>query len=488
MRLTALAGFTLFAIAACSGGEQTPSSAPTSTPPDNTAPTPDPMSWGATPNATANTNITMTAATASDANGVEYFFEETSGNAGGSDSGWQASPTYTDIGLSPDTAYSYRVRARDRSANRNETAWSGIEAATTLNIAAGIDQEGPMMALAGNLTFTASGTGGGISWSVDRLTRNENGGSQTRDSDVFTAAGASATFNLAKISGQETVYEITAFDNGFSEAISVQVFPENTRSSFTYESAGNPDVRVYILVPASLSPASKLLSVHHGSNRTPDTYILRWNTWAPQNDTIAIAPDFDSTNWPRSRSYNIGNMFTGDDGSGNLIPESQWSFTVARDIALKVLDEFGLNDTEYDAWGHSAGGQFVHRMMIFRPDAPIRLALPANPGWWTEPSLDVDFPYGLRHPDLSYTQQDILDWTNRPMIIFIGENDTGLDGVRTTPEANAQGANRFERSQYMFDRGLAVNPSNLWERIVVPGCGHSSGCTSEATQDYLDMP
>lgn len=474
-------------LAGCSGGEQTSTSPTPPSPPDSTAPSPNPMTWDAVPNATANTTVTMTAATASDVSGVEYFFEETSGAPGGDDSGWQTSPVYTDIGLSPNTTYSYRVRARDRSPSRNETDWSSVQSATTLNGPAGIDQEGPIMALAGSMTFTASGTGGEINWSVNRLTRNENGGAQTRDSNVFAATGASAVFSLDKIAGQESVYEITASDSGFSETISVQVFPANVRSSFTYESAGNPDIRVYVIVPASLNADSKLVSVYHGSGRTPDTFILRWDPWVELNDYIAIAPEFSSADWPGSRSYNLGNMFTGNDGAGSLNPESQWSFTIANDIALKVMDEFGLNDDEYDAWGHSAGGQFVHRMMIFRPDAPIRFAFPANPGWWTEPSLDVDYPYGLRHPSLSYTQQDILDWTNRPMIILIGENDTDLNDVRTTPEANAQGANRFERAQYMFDRGLDANPANLWEHRIIPGCGHSTVCMAPPAQDFLEM-
>jgi len=78
-------------------------------------------------------SIRMTSATASDPSGVEYYFEETSGNAGGDDSGWQDSPFYRDTGLSPDTQYTYRSRARDKSPNLNETAWSDTESATTGN-------------------------------------------------------------------------------------------------------------------------------------------------------------------------------------------------------------------------------------------------------------------------------------------------------------------------------------------------------------------
>lgn len=78
-------------------------------------------------------SIRMTAATASDPSGVEYYFDETSGNVGGSDSGWQDSPFYRDTGLLPDTQYTYRSKARDKSPNLNETALSDPESVTTGN-------------------------------------------------------------------------------------------------------------------------------------------------------------------------------------------------------------------------------------------------------------------------------------------------------------------------------------------------------------------
>ena len=76
-------------------------------------------------------SIRMTAATASDPSGVEYYFEETSGHSGGSDSGWQLSPFYRDKDLLPDTQYTYRSKARDKSPNLNETAWSEPNSVTT---------------------------------------------------------------------------------------------------------------------------------------------------------------------------------------------------------------------------------------------------------------------------------------------------------------------------------------------------------------------
>ncbi|MBN1765320.1 MAG: hypothetical protein JW860_08700 [Sedimentisphaerales bacterium] len=87
-------------------------------PDDTDPPTPNPATWSSVPLAVSGSAISMTATTGSDLYGpVEYSFEETSGNPGGTDSGWQTSSSYTDTGLSLSTQYTYRVRMRDDLGN-----------------------------------------------------------------------------------------------------------------------------------------------------------------------------------------------------------------------------------------------------------------------------------------------------------------------------------------------------------------------------------
>jgi hypothetical protein len=119
--------------------------------PDTTPPSPDPLTWATVPYATGSSSISMTATSATDPSGVEYYFECTAG--GGHDSGWQDSTTYEDTGLNPETQYTYRVKARDKSTNQNETAFSSTSSATTLpaggneifvnDITMGYQQTGP---------------------------------------------------------------------------------------------------------------------------------------------------------------------------------------------------------------------------------------------------------------------------------------------------------------------------------------------------------
>ena len=114
-----------------------------SIPSDSDPPLPDPSAWSTMPVAINVSAVTMMATTASDPYGVEYLFEETSGNNGGSKSDWQASSTYTDTDLRPETTYTYRVRTRDISASQNVGEWSVTASVTT----------GESQALEGELTL-----------------------------------------------------------------------------------------------------------------------------------------------------------------------------------------------------------------------------------------------------------------------------------------------------------------------------------------------
>jgi hypothetical protein len=90
----------------------------TTFPPDTTAPSPDPATWKNAPYRASATSVRMVATTASDESGVEYYFSCTSNQAYSSN--WQDSPVYLVTSL-PKGTYSFVVRVRDKSPNRNTT-------------------------------------------------------------------------------------------------------------------------------------------------------------------------------------------------------------------------------------------------------------------------------------------------------------------------------------------------------------------------------
>ncbi len=93
--------------------------------PDTTPPDPNPMQWSVLPYAVSTSAISMTAVTATDDSPpIAYYFQEITGNPGGSSSHWMVNRDYLDAGLSANTRYGYRAKARDSADPKNETQFS----------------------------------------------------------------------------------------------------------------------------------------------------------------------------------------------------------------------------------------------------------------------------------------------------------------------------------------------------------------------------
>ncbi len=97
--------------------------------PDSQSPTPNPLTWIVAAAAQGSYTISMTASAATDKSGVEYYFNNITDPT--HDSEWQMTTVYIDTDLDPETQYTYRVKARDKSHYQNETAWSATTSATT---------------------------------------------------------------------------------------------------------------------------------------------------------------------------------------------------------------------------------------------------------------------------------------------------------------------------------------------------------------------
>jgi len=103
-------------------------------PPDEEPPLPNPSTWAVEPYGSGSNDISMTATTATDRTPpVEYYFDETSGSRGGTDSGWITQSTYTDTDIPEGTECSYRVRTRDSCDPPHESDWSTTKAAVAEN-------------------------------------------------------------------------------------------------------------------------------------------------------------------------------------------------------------------------------------------------------------------------------------------------------------------------------------------------------------------
>ena len=170
---------------------------------DNSAPTPNPSTWATEPYAVGALSIKMTATTASDANGVQYYFKCVAG--GGHDSGWQDSPTYQDNGLVADTSYSYQVQTRDKSSKQNIGGWSVNRTATAqkASTASALSSSANPVVYGRSLTFTATvtSTGGTRTGTVQFLIDGTPAGAP-----VALAANGKATYATTALNaGSHTI-------------------------------------------------------------------------------------------------------------------------------------------------------------------------------------------------------------------------------------------------------------------------------------------
>jgi len=256
-------------------------------------------------------------------------------------------------------------------------------------------------------------------------------------------------------------------------------------------------IDVYYHRGADHGAEDPIIIVLPGGGRNGDTYRDTWIESAERYDLLVLSPSFDARRFPGPINYNLAGMIASDANVRTLetivlkeAPED-WLFEHIETIFDAAVARSGSDQRSYDLFGHSAGGQIVHRMVLFAPNARIRRALAANSGWYTTPSSDFAFPYGLDGAPLDPHQ--LSSAFARNLVIFLGELDNASETrghLRHTPETDAQGLHRLARGQSFMQRAVeqAVQhnaQSFAWQCVIVPGVGHDYRRMGPAAAAYL---
>ncbi len=256
------------------------------------------------------------------------------------------------------------------------------------------------------------------------------------------------------------------------------------RGTFCSTRAKGVSVRYWL--PENFAKDDPILFVLPGVDRDAQSYRDSWVPYARRENALLLVPQFSSEDYPGSRSYNLGNMF---DAKGTSNPPKDWSFTKIEELFDEVRDEIGSMQTGYLLYGHSAGAQFVHRLVLFMPKTRIERAVSANAGWYTFPDFATPFPYGLAGTLL--TGADVAAAFARNYTILLGTSDTDAahPTLRTTPEADKQGANRYVRGMAFFGAARAkaaeLGVHFGWRVSTVPGATHSNAEVAIAAANAL---
>jgi hypothetical protein len=181
---------------------------------------------------------------------------------------------------------------------------------------------------------------------------------------------------------------------------------------------------------------------------------------------------------------------TGMDSLKINLNEDEWILHDFDKIFDTVKTYLKLKTNTYDMFGHSAGGQLLHRLALYKPFSKANRILASNAGWYTVPDNESTFPYGLKNS--TATDESIRKAFATRLVVFLGskddQNETRGDLVRS-PEVDEQGTHRLARGKYFYDKAVqharALGVTLKWVIVIIHGVGHDHAAMCRAAAHYL---
>ena len=229
-----------------------------------------------------------------------------------------------------------------------------------------------------------------------------------------------------------------------------------------------------------------VLFVHHGVARNGRDYRDFWLPHVDDGAMLAISIEFPEASFPEYLWYNFGNLHASD---GKPNPRAQWTFGIDTRLFETFRDQRITTAPRYGLFGHSAGGQYVHRMLSFGYREQVAVAVSANAGTYAMPDLTTNWPWGLGATEV--TQDELRALLTFPLTIMAGTNDTKTTGrfFPKGPKSLKQGATRYARAHTYLQIGQVaaadLGVSLAWTVIDVPDVGHDGRRMSDAAAPVI---
>jgi pimeloyl-ACP methyl ester carboxylesterase len=270
----------------------------------------------------------------------------------------------------------------------------------------------------------------------------------------------------------------------------------------------NKLVSVHYYLPDDFSPYSKVLLIVPGAGRNSPAYRNAWIDTARKNNILVAALGYPEKDYDLA-AYNMGgvienfraqNIVTSTPGVIRAQDEdilfdinedrTKWLFSDFDRIFEFLKLATGSMAAKYDIFGHSAGGQVLHRMTLFYPMSKVNRIIAANSGWYTLPDLTTALPVGLSGTPIQ--ENELHDSFSLKLTILLGEyddNDSAGGTLLHTPLIDKQGLGRFSRGQNFFKVGQEMahkmNTAFNWRLKTVPNVGHDFRDMSLAATEII---
>jgi hypothetical protein len=260
------------------------------------------------------------------------------------------------------------------------------------------------------------------------------------------------------------------------------------------------EVSVFYYRPKRLAERSPVLIVLPGAGRNAWDYRDHWIDAADAHGVLVLSLHYPETDYPEFWSYNLAGMISDVeiDAAARTMARYRinadsrtWLFDDIDAVFGHVVRVTGLKTPGYDLFGHSAGGQFLHRFALFaRETSLVNRIVAANAGWYTTTDRVERFPYGLA--DAPITDRQLAAGFKRRLVVLLGgnddENETRGELVRNE-QTDRQGLHRIARGRHFFSLASAdagkLDMKFHWTLRIVPDVGHDAKAMSRAAASVL---
>jgi hypothetical protein len=290
---------------------------------------------------------------------------------------------------------------------------------------------------------------------------------------------------------------------------------EKISATWTYK---NIPIWTYYNKNSDVSKIKNVLFVFHGDARNASDYVSIFSDFADISDYVIICPEFSINDYPK---YNEGNVISSD---GTINPVNTWIFPLVQEIFNFFKQKTGNTSQTFDAWGHSAGAQFLHRFVMFTDPTNINKIICANAGFYTQVfeqsgKGSLDYPYGT---NLLSSYFNLNSFCSKNITILLGENDNGIKGsTHGSPQPAPRNENNYEYKTWWGSNALLWKQNNIknlqnwdnnaqisrnargkifyygtqlssigtqfnWKLKEVPGVGHDPQNMARASYNILD--
>ncbi len=257
-------------------------------------------------------------------------------------------------------------------------------------------------------------------------------------------------------------------------------------------------IKIFYHKPKAFDSNTKVVIVIPGSGRNGDSYRDSWVEESEKYNLLILSPNYSEKEYPY-KDYHLGGILTDlnirehakfkKNSNQVFLNEEKVSFTINNNTKQWIFNDFDrlfdlvvdhlkIPQKQYDIFGHSAGGQVLHRFAIFHPKSKANRIIAANSGSYTLTDFDTHFPFGTKNTHLS--DRDLKKSFAKKLIVFVGEldNENSTGGILLRSKTvDRQGLHRLARAKYFFatakSKAQQIGCEFNWELKVIKGVGHN---------------